>query len=633
MNAVTLRNAEAKPYKGPESYQVEDAELFFGREREAEQLTARILSTRLTLLHAQSGAGKTSLLNARIIPGLETRGWGAFRVLPQNDPVSALRAATLRYLLPPPDAEAQAVRRALAALCGADEQPTLHELLARYDALKPRATERRALLAPLQTQLPNAAGTVTERGATTPYFCRLLRSSLELDTLTEHLEAVRSHGDGATPPLLLEEATPVHQLLAFLEADSLAAAYRNLIAELHVPVNDLAAFFTQLLEVYGRQRADFGLVVILDQFEELFTRFIDPGVASPELAAHLPSWRLRWEFFKQLETLYGQNTEQPQPTGLVLNFAKSGLPLRYVVSMRDEYIAQLDPLRRFVWDLDNNAYHLSLLSRAQAEEAIKKPAEEFGYGYAGDCYSQLIAQLMKEDRFVEPAHLQLVCEKLWSERGRELAKAADDTSGQIELQTFQHLGEVPGILRSFFNDYLERLNVAEQLETLEMLEALVTTSRTRNIVEREILVNVPFRDSARRERLLDNLINKTILRTERRLGGNFVEIVHEFLIGPILEALRDKLNADVQYKHLRGALRILESLYVNRALGTAPLQPDEFRLLHERRNEIAWNAWGAELMLRSAVKTGASKTTIAAWAARVDQPDAPSKPEGSGAIG
>jgi hypothetical protein len=56
---------EAKPYKGSESYQVEDAEFFFGRDGEANQVIAKILSSRFSLVHAQSGAGKTSLINAQ----------------------------------------------------------------------------------------------------------------------------------------------------------------------------------------------------------------------------------------------------------------------------------------------------------------------------------------------------------------------------------------------------------------------------------------------------------------------------------------------------------------------------------------------------------------------------------------
>jgi hypothetical protein len=40
--------------------------------------------------------------------------------------------------------------------------------------------------------------------------------------------------------------------------------------------NSLLAFFRQLFEVYGRRRTRFALVIVLDQFEELFTRFVDP---------------------------------------------------------------------------------------------------------------------------------------------------------------------------------------------------------------------------------------------------------------------------------------------------------------------------------------------------------------------
>ena len=66
---------EKEPFPGLEYFRTEDAELFFGRENETARLVARILSSAFTLLHAPSGAGKTSLLNASAIPDLEARGW------------------------------------------------------------------------------------------------------------------------------------------------------------------------------------------------------------------------------------------------------------------------------------------------------------------------------------------------------------------------------------------------------------------------------------------------------------------------------------------------------------------------------------------------------------------------------
>jgi hypothetical protein len=68
------------PYVGPRTFQEEEADRFFGREREARELVALVMSERLTLFYAQSGAGKSSLLNARVIPRL--RDNEGFTVLP-----------------------------------------------------------------------------------------------------------------------------------------------------------------------------------------------------------------------------------------------------------------------------------------------------------------------------------------------------------------------------------------------------------------------------------------------------------------------------------------------------------------------------------------------------------------------
>lgn len=67
------------PYVGPRTFQPSEAARFFGRDREARDLIARIISERFLLFYAQSGAGKSSLINTRIVPGLEAEG---FEVLP-----------------------------------------------------------------------------------------------------------------------------------------------------------------------------------------------------------------------------------------------------------------------------------------------------------------------------------------------------------------------------------------------------------------------------------------------------------------------------------------------------------------------------------------------------------------------
>ncbi len=67
------------PYVGPRPFEQQDIKIFFGRDREINELLSLIIAHRVVLLYAQSGTGKTSILNAGVIPHLKEEG---FEVLP-----------------------------------------------------------------------------------------------------------------------------------------------------------------------------------------------------------------------------------------------------------------------------------------------------------------------------------------------------------------------------------------------------------------------------------------------------------------------------------------------------------------------------------------------------------------------
>lgn len=73
----TSRN---NPYVGPRTFEEEDSDFFHGRERESRDLLAFVISEPLVLFYAQSGAGKSSLINTRLIPGLRQEGFEIFSV-------------------------------------------------------------------------------------------------------------------------------------------------------------------------------------------------------------------------------------------------------------------------------------------------------------------------------------------------------------------------------------------------------------------------------------------------------------------------------------------------------------------------------------------------------------------------
>ena len=74
-----MNTTQKNPYIGPRTFLKEERHLFFGRDREARDLAALVASDKLVLFYAQSGAGKSSLINTSLIPELEDK---LYEVLP-----------------------------------------------------------------------------------------------------------------------------------------------------------------------------------------------------------------------------------------------------------------------------------------------------------------------------------------------------------------------------------------------------------------------------------------------------------------------------------------------------------------------------------------------------------------------
>ena len=84
------------PYKGLATYQASDAGLFHGRERMVTRLVARLVDVPLVAVSGSSGAGKSSLVRAGLLPALAqgalpgSEAWTAVVVTPGSHPVDAL---------------------------------------------------------------------------------------------------------------------------------------------------------------------------------------------------------------------------------------------------------------------------------------------------------------------------------------------------------------------------------------------------------------------------------------------------------------------------------------------------------------------------------------------------------------
>ena len=88
------------PYPGLRPYQEDEKDNFFGREADCEILVDKLLSNRLTLLFAATGVGKSSLLQAAVMPQLKQPLGENLCVIYHNDwvlaPIDSLKESIIK---------------------------------------------------------------------------------------------------------------------------------------------------------------------------------------------------------------------------------------------------------------------------------------------------------------------------------------------------------------------------------------------------------------------------------------------------------------------------------------------------------------------------------------------------------
>ena len=72
-------------YKGPKFYQESDKDVFFGREEETKKLYYLVENSDFSVCYAESGEGKSSLINAGLSPMLRKNRFLPIRILFSDD--------------------------------------------------------------------------------------------------------------------------------------------------------------------------------------------------------------------------------------------------------------------------------------------------------------------------------------------------------------------------------------------------------------------------------------------------------------------------------------------------------------------------------------------------------------------
>ncbi len=253
-------------------------------------------------------------------------------------------------------------------------------------------------------------------------------------------------------------------------------------------------------------------VLVFDQFEELFL-------------SHPDHWPERKSFFEQINDALAQDPM-----------------LRVVFSLREEYLARLEPYSNLIAGGLNIRFRLESLRKGTALDAVRKPLETTKYWFGENVAESLVDALStikvkdidgyivkSEGEFVEPLLLQVVCNRLWNNKSDEkLVFTKDD----VDM-----FGDVTQALMKFYEDAIYHAAELSNVTGAEISEwcerELITSMGTRGAVfyGADMTAHMP-------NQVVKLLEEQRLLCPIERPGGVWYELIHDGFIKPIQELNR-----------------------------------------------------------------------------------------------
>ncbi|HEX3843116.1 MAG TPA: hypothetical protein VHV80_02045, partial [Steroidobacteraceae bacterium] len=267
-------------------------------------------------------------------------------------------------------------------------------------------------------------------------------------------------------------------------------------------------------------------LLIFDQFEELFTLAQSDDFGRARAA----------RFVEELADLVENRApkaleaqiERDETATERFDFTRGDY--RVLISLREDYLAPLESLKRLMPSISQNRLRLAPMTGAQALEAVLQPGRRLVSDEVAAAIVRFVAggaELANAE--VEPSLLSLICRELNDTR---IAQRRSEIS--LDLLAGSHA--------SILSNFYERA-LADQ------------PAAVRRIIEDELLTESGFRENVSEESLLRRfemagaapeavatLVNRRLLRIEERLDVRRVELTHDVLCS-VVQSSRDQRKA------------------------------------------------------------------------------------------
>ena len=285
-------------------------------------------------------------------------------------------------------------------------------------------------------------------------------------------------------------------------------------------VDVLAALPTET-DAYGFRKAR---CLVLDQFEELLTAF-------PE------RWGDRQGFLEDLAAALEADSS-----------------LRVLLSIREDYLAQVERYAGVFPDGFGARYHLERFRHDDALAAIRGPLSRRGFRIADQAAGQLIGDLSQSrvdvgrgstsvvvGEFVEPVHLQVVGRRLWHD--------AKEGAEEITVRDLDRLGGVDDCLTSYYEAAVSRAGRGSARVERRIRAAMESQFITASGTRASVFVSPKGTDQLSSAELAD-LEDAHLVRGEWRAGARWLEIAHDRLVEPIRNS-NDRIRSTRRSRRLR----------------------------------------------------------------------------------
>jgi hypothetical protein len=259
-----------------------------------------------------------------------------------------------------------------------------------------------------------------------------------------------------------------------------------------IPPGDIKAALRILFHKCHREH-----VIFLDQTEEAFIKL---GKA------------LLDSFFRSIrECVSGTNT---------------GTYVVFVI--REDYLGWLAKHRDQFPGLLSSVCLLQEFTHESAREAIVKPAEICGLQVEDTLVEEVLDDLSPDS--ILPAQLQIVCDRIYRESNKKV----------LTLETYTKIGRAARILKVHLEDAMSRLPVESESTARKVLQALVTSEHTKDLLSLEQIVKRTQLPMKKVEAAVHDLIHAQ--RLIREVPGDPVrfELSHESLAVSVSEWFEEK---------------------------------------------------------------------------------------------